>query len=304
VVLICVLLLLSRAGAIALRNASRAGGRSITEFESYTMSDAEQAVVHCFCEDLSAMRKVEARVNYGVPRSLWPNYGDVIACVQHVSKVDREHAELAWSKQRSTMLEGIDGKAICQNAGIPIYEEDPPPAGPEIMEAAHQTICRLLAEPASGNLESMDYSSANHDGSRATATEGSRKPLELQEAAFARVFQISREQAGAALNRAYAEHSVANPVFLCPGEEPPPRDAELRAPPTDDEIARAREAFCKAAHQHPEGPSGRGPRLFEAAQRIYETTVRTTLEHYRVPMIIDQVGDALLLGGWSPNSCP
>lgn len=303
VALISVLLLLSRAGSIALRSASRAGSRLVSQSESYTMNDAEHAVVQCFCDDLSAKRKVEAHLNYGVPRSLWPNYGNVIACVQQASIVDRPHAELAWSKQRWEKLEGIDGKSICQEAGRPVYDEDPAPVGPEIMEAAHQTICRLLAEPVSGNLESLDYSSANHDETLTTATQRGRKQVALHEAAFANVFHISSEQADAALNRAYAEHDVANPVFLCPGEEPPPRDAELRAPPTDDEIAKAREAFCKAAHQHPEGPGGRGSTLFEAAQRIYETSVLTTLERYRVPMVIDQVGDALLLGGWSPNSC-
>lgn len=300
--LISLLLLLSRAGSVVLRNTSRVHSRSASQF-SYTMNDAEQAVVQCFCDDLSARRKADARLNYGVPRSLWPNYGDVIACVQNISNVDRQRAELAWSKQRWETLEGTDGEAICQNAGIPIYEEDPPPAGPEIMEAAHQTICRLFAEPVGGNLESLDYSSANREEASAIETERGRRQVAHREAGFANVFHISTEQAHSVLNRAFAEHGAANPVFLCPGEQPPPRDAELRAPPTDDEIAQARRAFCEAAHRHPQPRTASGSTLFEAAQSIYENSVRTTLERYRVPMIIDQVGDALLLGGWSPNSC-
>jgi len=85
--------------------------------------------------------------------------------------------------------------------------------------------------------------------------------------------------------------------------EPRPTDAELKAPPTDDEIARARAAFCKAAHDHSAGLRDRERTLFEAAQRIYENSTRNKLERYRAPIVIDKVGDALLLDGWSPNSC-
>lgn len=85
--------------------------------------------------------------------------------------------------------------------------------------------------------------------------------------------------------------------------EPRPTDAELKAPPTDDEIARARAAFCQAAHDHSAGLRDRDRTLFEAAERIYENSTRNKLERYRAPMVIDKVGDALLLDGWSPNSC-
>jgi hypothetical protein len=300
IVLVGSLLLLSRATSIGLRNAARSNHSSVADSKSYTLSDPGALVTQCFCDELNARRKVDARQNYGVPRVVWPNYGDVIDCVQRVAKVDEQWANLALSKQR---WEGDDGDGICRNVGLSMYDGDPPPASPKVMEAAHREICRFLAEAPGTNPYTQSDQPAPPEESQRTTTDSSPKQIALQSAAFASLSHISSEQAEEVLKRAYAEHSLANPIFLCPGEEPPPRDAGLKAPPTDDEIARARAAFCKAARNHPERLRGKEWKLFKAAERIYETSIRTTLERYRSPMVIDEVGDALLLGGWSPNSC-
>ena len=103
-------------------------------------------MVRCFCDTLSARRKSDARENSGVPNTVWPDYHEVDVCVERLSGVDEKQADEAWLKQRWKALQGNDGKVICQTAGMPVYDGEPPPVGPEIMQEAREEYDRISRE--------------------------------------------------------------------------------------------------------------------------------------------------------------
>lgn len=254
--------------------------------------DPEQAVVRCFCATLSAERKSEAHDNSGVPTLAWPDYDGVLACVKRLSGAGEERAKRAWLDQRWKALKGNDGRAICQSAGMPVYNGEPPPVGPEIMRAARQEFCRALTDPSADALP--DYDPGRPEVSRNAISDWAKRDEAARDARFAARFHISYEEADAALNRAAAEHALANPPFLCPGEQAPPTTAELNAPPTKVEIANARAAFCQADREHPEKLIGV---LAGRALEIYEASTTTRVERYRTPMVMGKAEDELLKKG-------
>jgi hypothetical protein len=280
--------LLMQAISLGVRNTPQPELSSADSASNAAAIDPEQAVVRCFCDTLSAQRKSQARENLGVAYSDWPLPFRVDACVERLARVDEKQAEEVWLKQRSKALEGDDGGAICQVAGMPVYDGEPPPVGPEIMQGAHEEFCRMLVEP---HDPAPDYD-PKHPGeaSREAIVERERRWQAADDAEFAARFHISVEQANAALERAAAEHNLPDQPFLCPGEEPRPTNAELDAPPTEAEVASVRSAFCQAARENPDKLIGE---LYERAQAIYEASSSTKLGRYRALRVVEKAGDEL-----------
>jgi len=296
VAVIGVCFLLTEAISLGVRNVPQPAGSSADSASKAVAIDPEQAVVRCFCETLSADRRSEARENSGVAGMLWPFESEVDACVERLAHVDEPQADAAWSTQRQKALKrnnasiGADSRAICAAAGMPMYEGEPPPVGPEIMQGAREEFCQRMREPKDHD-PGPDYDPNHPEASRQAITEWSKR----RTAEFAARFHISIEQADAAINRAAAERYSTSPsVFLCPGEKPPPTDAELDAPPTEAEIAGARSAFCQAAREHPEQLIGD---LRSRAVSLY-TASATELTRDRWPMVFDKVEDDWLHDGF------
>jgi hypothetical protein len=279
--------------SLAIRTEPSSVGSSATKDDASAVIDPEEAVVRCFCDTLSAERKTEAREHSGVATTVWPNYDDVEACVERVSRVDKQRAEEAWDSQRWSALDlnvHEDSRAICRAAGMAFYEGEPPPAGPEVMQQARDEVCREEAE-LQNNPGSVPSYDPEHPKTSIQAIKewGDRYDANV-DAELAARFHISVNQADAALKRAGAERMLAN-HFLCLGEEPAPTEAQLEAKPTNDEIASARSALCHAAREHPDDELPGG--MTERAIRIYETSTSTRLAHDRAPLVVSKAVNEL-----------
>jgi hypothetical protein len=165
---------------------------------------AARTVMRCFCQRLDAQRKAEVETQNGVPTTTWPDIGKVDTCIQTTLGLGPDDADGALQQERHTgALDGDDGVALCSAAGYSVDETTPEPASLAVTQGARESNCRMMAEPAAPDAESIEQITAD-----------SKKKTAQQIATFAAQMGISQKAAETALNRAASDFEAGK--FKCP----------------------------------------------------------------------------------------
>lgn len=186
---------------------------------------AESIALRCFCQHLDTQRKAEAQISHGtydgvpspaLPITTWPDIGQVDTCISTTLGITPDAADNALQEERRVgALQGDDGVALCSAAGYSV-ETPPEPAGPAVMQAARDAICKMSAEAAKDSRffagETPEQVRAQIQADKAA----NERDDHQRDAALATQVGVSQQVAAAAINRA-AEESLAG-KFKCPGE--------------------------------------------------------------------------------------